>query len=274
MGHPRERGPGTRATVEFPMLELPALAQESIYHHLDAADRVRLNMAMPKDAKFPCDKARDKKLGVLATAIRKKRVRQLSRPMREFLATVPKTDVTWECVNREFAEAKDIEFVADPPLSLYERKRLNQLTLADLPRIQEMTLESSTYFFAGVSPEFFGELYGDDSGRKFLMTLFAEYEVVQRFAFYVVTDLNDTLLTHILLCAASYDGLNLSMVRTHLQDERHYRVNILLSRTQTAQILLRHFTYSQAVIIEVYDAALEAFDVDRMLLYEKYLLPV
>lgn len=55
-------------------------------------DRARLNCALPRRARFT--RPSDRKLGVLAAAVGKRRVGRLSGPMRAFLATLPPWDVT------------------------------------------------------------------------------------------------------------------------------------------------------------------------------------
>lgn len=104
--------------------DLPFDAQEKVRDALSAGERARLMMALPK----PCasrlrkDPATEKKLGVLATAIRKKRLKRLTRDVREFL------------------EGQDVD-KRDPTLA---EMAVHIPEVVDVIRARPQTLESAT----------------------------------------------------------------------------------------------------------------------------------
>lgn len=61
-----------------------------------------MDMAMPKPMKIKADRAKDRKLGVLRSAIKKGRVRKLSSSIKDFLATVPTWDATLVDMSKAF----------------------------------------------------------------------------------------------------------------------------------------------------------------------------
>lgn len=80
-------------------LDLPRDLQEKVADCLDVHDRTRLNCALPK-AEQGCKRPKDKALGIMYHAIKKKYVKHVSLYMKQFLNDLPPGDVTVDEIAR------------------------------------------------------------------------------------------------------------------------------------------------------------------------------
>lgn len=93
--------------------QLPNEIQHIVYGMLNVEDRVKLAMALPKQSNahvvtYP--KQREKKLGLIAGAIRKHQIPKMTTQIRRFLSSCEQTDPTIAEIAEQFPEVKSDNF--------------------------------------------------------------------------------------------------------------------------------------------------------------------
>lgn len=245
-------------------LDLPRDLQEEVFKCLDVHHRMRLNMVMPMSVKFISNKHHDRKLGVLASAIRKGRVAKLSKAMQDFLRTVPKWDPTLCEISQKFPEVNTIEY-QETVSSLPEKLRHCKIDKGDVRYIMEMERNSRVILLAKCSLDAFQLLYEFDEVKNEWKTI-----DLQQFVFEMINCSNEGLLVHFITNPGAY-GLNFNHGIGYYLD--NISLKILANYSHSREIIFRHFSQdiSQDIVKEKYNKALEALDVDAMLFYERYI---
>lgn len=107
-------------------LKLPLDIQDKIYKSLSVQDRVKLNMALPKESKTRYKSLnKEKQLGLITKVIKKRKIEKVSYKMKCFLAEVESEDPT----------LKDISEIL--PIV----KEINKKTVTNLDNIETLTKE-------------------------------------------------------------------------------------------------------------------------------------
>jgi hypothetical protein len=94
--------------TEFPFMELPHDVQKIVYNKLNVRDRINLKAVLPKKhTHVVCSKdtKMENKLGVVATAIKKHKIKKLSIEVKYFLSTIPKDDPTISEIFKVFPDS-------------------------------------------------------------------------------------------------------------------------------------------------------------------------
>lgn len=248
------------------LLQLPRELQEAVYRRLNASDRARLNLAVPRASRFAADKKRERKLGILASAFKKKRATKLSNAMRYFLATVPKWDVTVTEMAEHVPEVAAVERKDQGEPSVLDRLSRGQATAADAPAILQLEGPAQGEFFASCSPTTFAALY-DESPEiaRAVRGMLDDDNSRSEFAFAIINRGNGALLSHMLQDHERY-ALPIEAFRSYLTNGDN--VKRWCSYVWSRKVLFAHFEFPPALVQEMYDAALDAVDVDAMLFYE------
>lgn len=235
-----------------PLTDLPPEMRAEISRWLSVSDRARLNAALPRAARVhPVNAAAERTLGVLAMAVRRRRVSALSSKMRDFLSTVLKHDPTLSELAEVFPEVRDIVYQPGTRC-LLELRKAKALTQNDVARVLALTTEGMRDFLAGCTPDFFRLMHAEapDAVQSALNK--------GGFVFKVVNALNEELLTHL---PEFYDG---SLQATM----NPWDLPILCAGASSRAIVFRHFTITDEQVRKLYDAAVGKLDVDGMLIYE------
>ena len=124
------------------ILDFPIDVQEMIYKKLEVYDRVRLKIALPKQhtLKFN-DPALERKLGILVTALKKKRVTHLSNKMKIFLvSSVKKDDPTLNTITQNFPWDFVLKKTTEDYIIENNVDALRLCDSADFSNIQDMSV--------------------------------------------------------------------------------------------------------------------------------------
>lgn len=121
-------------------LKLPLDIQDKIYKSLSVQDRVKLNMALPKENKsrYKCIKE-EKKLGLISKVLKKRKVKKISNIIRIFLSDIDETDPTLTELSEEYPIINNLNKKKIINLNNID---INTLTKDDImPLLKKLTIE-------------------------------------------------------------------------------------------------------------------------------------
>ena len=240
-------------------LDLPIDLQENIFQRLDAKDRVKMKLALPKKNKiYKAD--REIKLAITSSFIKKNRSRLLQKQSTlkpciiEFLKSNI-DDITVKQYCDEFGITKDI----DPKENdLVNAIRNNTVCIEN----KYVTDINSFYFNLHESkPDTFTRLYINKSTQKYLIEYL--YTDIFMFLFKLFNHQNRELLQFVLNGDYEFKSdlqpyLDMAIEKT----KRFEVISIFTNSKSTLQLIMSHFSISKETIETLIKKAEEEFNVD------------
>ncbi len=237
------------------LLDLPVELRELVYGRLPVRDRVRFNAALPRPARLrAADPGRDRRLGVLHAGVAAGKVTTLPRRARDFLESVPKSDPTLAELAATFPEVATMECV---PLEI--AARTCRLTATDADRLRAFEGFDRAEFLAKLDPTAFAALYAVDELKELCDETIADRRT--SFVYTVISTRNEPLLEHLLARTDTY-GLTRQELATTLVGT--FWCEQLCKYARSRELLFKHLVLPDTEVRRLYDACVEAFDVDAM----------
>lgn len=238
-------------------LDLPIDLQENIFQRLDAKDRVKMKLALPKKNKiYKAD--REIKLAITSSFIKKNRSRLLQKQSTlkpciiEFLKSNI-NDITVKQYCDEFGITKDIDPKEDDLANAIQNNNVC---------IEKEYVISKDYFYNiyKSKPDTFTKLYINKSTQKyFIEFLHNDY---QMFVFNLFNYENKELLQFVLngdyefkSDLKPYLDRAIEMIGTKM-------IGIFIKRKSTLQLIMSHLSISKETIVQLMEKAEEDFHVE------------
>lgn len=248
-------------------LELPYDLQENIYHRLDAKNRIKMRIALPKATKL-YNSLREKKLAVTSNYIRKHRNeliakrKSMSPSIIEFLKSHESEPYIKQYCD-EFNIHKDLEI--DCVLSDIKN---NQVKIDHKYTIIPVNARSMSDALAmyGTS-ETFLNLYKNQSTRTPLMTLIKSDYDFNSFMFGLFNYKNEGLIQYIL--QGDYEFKEeiepfVSTAKSYVESPSI--ASIFASSCKTMQLIIKYLHPSKSTLDYILDKAEESFNIDTCML--------
>lgn len=234
--------------------KLPLDIQEKIYKSLPVKDRVKLYIALPKDATKRYKHPRQEKgLGIIAKAISKKKVKKLSPEMKSYLANY---------VSQNDPTIKEIEeFIPDISDSLImSRQNCNNKPNCDdltSEKIDKLSNEDIKYILKTATPEVFDRI----SSHPYI----SQYKKEASASVLSLYDINYALFTFLYNIATANLTLFHYIVTLDMFDITALKKDLkfmLYKPELVTEVIFRHFTNSYSELEQYYIYCVEHLYLD------------
>lgn len=248
------------------METLPVELQECIYMRLHVRDRVMFRIAMPKDTKIRYNPPfEERKLGILAKSIQKRKIPELSTSMKSYLRTVNPCDPTLDEIAEVFPNvvvnvtAKSFEdLIHDGTVTEEDVRALLPENLA--VRLQtDWVLKESVY---KCKPHVFEILIIHPDIRHFV----DNYD----FLFCILNYANEELIIHLKQHSGRLGFDVPSFERSLIAYIISYRYNTIFT-SQFAILAIRHLPFTRQELERMWIRCLENMNMDAVEMIDRIL---
>lgn len=243
-------------------LALPSEIQELVYRKLHVTDRVKLSMALPRNTKVQVKpRVAEKKLGVLAKAVKRRRIASLSDAMKCFITTCDPTDPTITEMTEVFPETR---LLAEQQSTVFQTvaEKIKSGDIASLAGLTDEKLLEDVKIQVEIyksNPITFQELMNIRIFKEWIVEW--QYQVYSNLYNYANSDLLDFI--HDYSCNL-YDwdvaALKASVRRTYYNPA--VKASSMFSRTPCRDLLLKHIPYTAEELESLWLACMERMDID------------
>lgn len=246
--------------------ELPRGVQEKIFDSLHVKDRAKLNMALPKPLKFTktikTSKDVDKKLGVIANAFKKNRIKRVNGQLKSFLLKINEDDPTIQDIVQQFPELKPL-YKTKTSSSIIEQIRENNIQDLDDITNEELNDEIYTTIVKHANVATFQALHDHKKTKAFIQLKCID---TPHFCLDLIFYSNTNLLEYML----SHEPYNMNKDKV-----LKYIVSMdllkLLLMSFNREVFLKYFDVSKDLLENVYVNFIEEMNIEAAIAIDNYI---
>ena len=250
------------------MIDLPVELQQLIYNKLPVWDRVRMKMVLPKPQSKEQSKQQlqwknpdtERKLGILAGAIQKKRIVKLSDPMKKFIvASVDKEDPTLTEMAQHIPEVAHLLHRPQAARTIEDFIKDNDIeALKDVPAsaFKEVMYHNPMIMYT-VPPATFQGLMTLQGFREWFSTEFPRI-----FYFNIYNYGNTALIDYLHQEGQSSHGLDMHAARQYLRGYILQYSSCLMTRRDIRRVLLKELDFDRKDLEHLWEVRMNEMDID------------
>jgi hypothetical protein len=251
---------------------LPDHVVDNICSHLNVNDRAMLNVALYRCSGDKKKTIREKKLGVLFKAIRKRRINKLSLEISKFIGTIDKSsDPTVQEMQQYFPEIahilpskKDVDDVC-----VQKKLDLGIFSTNDIDFLMRESPTTRALMIARIrSIDVFCATITDSRAASIWKLVVESMRHLSLFAFNIVNYCNHTLLDHLQSHAHCY-GLDFETLKDCIVTDV---ISQLKHRRVCCKFVLERFSIPQSTLRDIYSDCVLAMNTDDALYFEQIML--